>query len=218
MRDGPSQFKDQRSKTKDQIAAIILAAGRSSRMGAFKPLLPFGNGTVIDACIDSLRTAGVEEIVIVIGNHAEDLRDHLKTKQVTVASNPDPDSAMSVSIALGVPALSASARAVLITPADHPAVPPKTIRTLIETWRNGAKLIQPEFEGKGGHPVLIDLEFRAELLKLDTSTGLRGLFTQQRQQVLRLPVQSPFVARDMDTWDDYTRLHEAVFGRKPPGK
>ena len=187
-------------------------------MGAFKPLLPFGDNTVIESCIDNFRAAGIEEIVVVLGHRAEDLHDHLKTKEVTLATNPDPDSAMSMSIALGVEALSASVRCVLITPVDHPAVPPETIRTLIAAWVSGGKLVQPEFEGKGGHPVLLDLEFRDELLKLDSSAGLRGLFTQRRQQVRRVPVNSPFVAQDMDTWDDYVSLHQTVFGRKPSEK
>ncbi len=202
----------------NDVAAIILAAGRSTRMGAFKPLLPFGDDTVIDSCLRNFRAAAVEEIIVVVGYRAEDLRAHLKTNSVTLVTNSDPNSAMSASIALGVGVLSESPRAVLITPVDHPAVPTESIQTLIDAWRNGAKLIQPEFEGKGGHPALIDLELRAELLNLDAGAGLRGLFTQRRQQVLRLPVESAFVARDMDTWDDYVRLHEAVFGRKPPEK
>jgi molybdenum cofactor cytidylyltransferase len=197
------------------VAAILLAAGRSRRMGAFKPLLPFGDKTVIESCIDSFRAAGLEELVLVIGHRAEDIRNHLSTTAVTFVTNPDPESEMSVSIELGIAALSANARAVLITPIDHPAIAPEIIRTLIDGWRGGAKLAQPEFAGKGGHPVLIDLELRDELLNLDSEFGLRGLFAKHRQQVLRLPVDSPFVARDMDTWDDYVGLHEAVFGRKP---
>ena len=197
------------------VAAIILAAGRSSRMGAFKPLLPFGDKTVIDSCIHNLRAAGVEEVVIVVGHRAEEVRSHLETAGVTFVTNPNPDSEMSVSIALGIAGLSANSRAVLITPVDHPAVTPEIIRELIQAWRRGAKLIQPEFESKGGHPVLVDLAFHDELTKLDETSGLRGFFVNHASEVLRLRVKSPFVARDMDTWDDYASLHQAVFGRKP---
>ena len=122
---------------------------------------------------------------------------------------------MSASIGLGVDALTDMARAVLITPADHPAIHSETIGLLMEKWRGGAKLIQPEFQGKGGHPVLIDLSYRDELNCLDSDAGLRGFFQKHRADVLRLPVDSPFVARDMDTWEDYCALHEDVFGRKP---
>ena len=197
------------------VAAIVLAAGRSRRMGTFKPLLAFGNKTVIQSCIDNLQEAGVAEIVIVLGHRAEDVADHLKTSSIAFVTNPDPDSAMSKSIALGVAALGASAKAALITPADHPAVPANVIHTIIETWRAGAQLVQPEFESRGGHPVLIDLDYRDELTRLDQQEGLRGFFAKHRQEVVRLPVDCGFIAQDMDTWDDYVRLHEAVFGHKP---
>ena len=197
------------------VAAIILAAGRSRRMGRFKPLLPFGDQTVIKSCVSNLRAAGVEEIVVVLGHRAEDVRDELKSASVAFVANPNPDSEMSASIELGVEALTDTARAVLITPADHPAIHPETIELLIERWRGGAKLIQPDFAGKGGHPVLIDLSYGDELKRLDPHSGLRAFFDNHRAHVLRLPVACPFVARDMDTWEDYCALHEDVFGRKP---
>jgi molybdenum cofactor cytidylyltransferase len=198
-----------------EVAAIILAAGRSRRMGRFKALLPFGNQTVIESCISNLRTAGVAEIVVVLGHSAEAVRKQLRAASVAFVTNPNPDSEMSASIVLGVEALADTARAVLITPVDHPAFRPEVIGLLIGKWRGGAKLIQPEFQGKGGHPVLIDLSYRDELNHLDSDAGLRGFFKKHRAEVLRLPVASPFVARDMDTWEDYCALHEDVFGRKP---
>jgi molybdenum cofactor cytidylyltransferase len=215
MKGQPPSVKDQRSESKFRIAAIILAAGRSRRMGEFKPLLPFGNQTVIESCVGNLRAAGVSEIVVVIGHQAGAVREQLNSASVAFVTNSNPDSEMSASIALGVDALSEMGRAVLITPVDHPAIHPETIGLLMEKWRGGAKLIQPEFQGKGGHPVLIDLSYRDELKRLDSDTGLRGFFNKHRADVLRLPVDSPFVARDMDTWEDYCALHQDVFGRKP---
>ena len=197
------------------IAAIILAAGRSRRMGKFKPLLPFGNQTVIEACVENLRAIGIEEIVIVVGHRAELIRKALNSLAIKFVINPNPDAEMSSSIELGVGALSPAAKAVLITPVDHPGVSSTIVRSLVENFRTGHKLIQPEFEGKGGHPVLIDLGYRHELMDLGEEAGLRRFFATRRQEVLRLPVESPFVAQDMDTWDDYLRLHEAVFGYKP---
>ena len=199
----------------NDVAAIILAAGRSRRMGAFKPLLPFGHQTVIESCVTNIRAAGIEEIVVVVGHRAEYIRQILNSAEVNFVTNRDPDAEMSVSIALGVDAISPSARALLITPVDHPAVPPFIIGSMIESWRRGAQLIQPRFHEKGGHPVLIDLTYRNELMNLSSEAGLRSFFAHHRQEVLRLSVDSPFVAQDMDTWDDYLRLHEATFGSKP---
>jgi CTP:molybdopterin cytidylyltransferase MocA len=63
--------------------------------------------------------------------------------------------------------------------------------------------------------VLIDLGYRNELLNLDPERGLRALFEAHRPEVRRVPVKSPYVAQDMDTWEDYRRLHEDVFGVPP---
>jgi molybdenum cofactor cytidylyltransferase len=198
------------------VAAILLAAGQSKRMGAFKPLLPFGHKTVIECCLDYLEEGGVETVVVVLGHRADEVREKLKERRVIFALNPDPNSEMGASIAAGLRALSASSAATLIALVDQPAVPPVVISTLIETWQQGAHLIVPTWEGRGGHPVLVDLSFKPELLNLDAAGGLRSLFDAHRHEVKRLPVNSPFIARDMDTWDDYLALHKEVTGKPAP--
>lgn len=186
-------------------------------MGAFKPLLPFGAGTVAGACVASLRGAGVGEIVVVLGHRAEELRAALEGEAgVRFALNDEAGSEMGVSVARGVEAVSGEAGAVLVALVDHPAVPASEIEKLVGAWRRtGARLVVPEWEGRGGHPVLVDLRLREELLTLVPRAGLRALFDAHRAEVLRLPAASPFVARDMDTWEDYAALHREVFGRMP---
>jgi molybdenum cofactor cytidylyltransferase len=199
------------------IAAILLAAGRSRRMGAFKPLLPFGNRLVVEACIGNLLEGGVEEIVVVTGHRADEIRERLAHLPVSFAVNAEAESEMSVSIARGVEQIPNHAEAVFIALVDQPAIPPEVIRLLIaERRRTGAHLVQPEHKGRGGHPVLIDLNFREELLNLDSQRGLRALFEIHRETALRVPVASPYVVRDMDTWDDYRALYLEVFGTEPP--
>jgi molybdenum cofactor cytidylyltransferase len=198
----------------DGVAAIVLAAGRSRRMGAFKPLLPFGNTTIIDSCIANLRAGGADDIVVVVGHRAEDIRQHLADSDVSFAVNEDPDSEMSVSISFGVRALPDTSRAVLILPVDHPAFTNEVTHSLIRGWQQGAKLVVPEYQRRGGHPVLIDFDFRDELQHLPEG-GLRSLFETHKDQVLRRPVECPYIARDMDTWDDYSSLHKEIFGTFP---
>ena len=195
------------------VAAILLAAGQSRRMGAFKPLLPFGDKTVIECCIDYLREGGIENIVVVLGHRAEEVSNHLKN--VTVAINPDPDSEMGASIAAGVNSIS-EARCVMIALVDHPAVPAEVVSNLIEEWKSGAQIVMPTWQDRGGHPVLVDLKFRHELLNLDHTGGLRAFFQNHQNELKRLSVDSPFIARDMDTWDDYRALYEEVVGHPPP--
>ena len=213
--------KDQRPKTEDHraksegIAAILLAAGRSRRMGAFKPLLPFGPTTVIRSCIQNLQAAGIESIVVVLGHRADDVRESVKDLNLRFALNPEPESEMSDSIRCGVLELPTETKATLIALTDHPAAPPDAIRAVVQEWRLGHKLVIPEFEGRGGHPVLVDLRFRDELVNLDTIRGLKSLFDSHKDQVRRLPLNSGYIARDMDTWDDYRALHEEIFGNQP---
>jgi molybdenum cofactor cytidylyltransferase len=183
-------------------------------MGAFKPLLPFANKTVIECCLDYLREAGVEDIVVVLGHRADDVRQ--RVSGVMFAINPDPDSEMGASIAAGARELPETAQATLIALVDHPAVPAAVVSTLLKTWRAGARLVIPTWQGRGGHPVLVDLSFKTKLLNLTASGGLRALFEAHRDDVKRVPVDSPFIARDMDTWDDYSTLHLEVTGRPAP--
>ena len=199
----------------EDVAAIVLAAGRSRRMGQFKPLLPFGDRRVIDHCIDNLRRGGVDTIVVVAGHRAAELQNHLQSANVMFAVNPEPDSEMSDSIVRGVSQIPAGSKAVLITPADHPAVPAAVVARIIESWQKGAGLVVPTWEGRGGHPVLLDSAFRNELLGLDPDRGLRSLFESHPGEVTRLSVDSGYIARDMDTWDDYVLLHKDVFGVPP---
>jgi molybdenum cofactor cytidylyltransferase len=199
------------------VAAIVLAAGRSRRMGAFKPLLPFGAKTVVESCVENLKGAGVCEIVVVLGHRADELRAHLSRLSVRFAVNEKAGSEMGASVARGVERVSGGTGAVLVALADHPAVPPEVVRFLVERWEEtGASLVVPLWRGRGGHPVLVDLSYREELSRLEVGRGLRGLFETHAGEVLRVEVECPYVARDMDTWEDYRALHAEVFGVPPP--
>lgn len=198
------------------VAAIILAAGQSRRMGAFKPLLPFGKQTVIESCIKYLTEGGADSVVVVLGHRADDIRRKLVDLDVSFAINPDPTSDMTASIAAGVRVLPESTRAIMIAPADYPAIPAPVVATLIAEWSNGFRLVKPTTAGHGGHPVLIDSTLRDELQNLDPTIGLKSLFARYQTEVKRVEVTSPFIARDIDTWDDYLTLCSEIFGKAAP--
>jgi molybdenum cofactor cytidylyltransferase len=201
-----------------EVAAILLAAGRSRRMGAFKPLLPFGGVSVVESCVNVLRAGGAGEIVVVVGHRGEEVRAALThVAGLCFAVNAEAGSEMGVSVARGVEALSDEAEAVLIALVDHPAVPAEEVARLVEARRRtGARLVLPEWRGRGGHPVLIDLSLRGEFSTLVAERGLRALFDAHRAEVLRIPANSPYVARDMDTREEYAALHAELFGTPPP--
>jgi molybdenum cofactor cytidylyltransferase len=204
----------------ENIAAVLLAAGRSRRMGAFKPLLPFGSVSVAEACVKTLRAGGAGRVVVVVGHRGAEVRASLSHLEgVSFAVNEVEGSEMGVSAARGVEALPGGTGAVLFALVDQPAVPPSEIAKLIEARRRtGARLVLPEWEGRGGHPLLVDLSLREELLGVVPARGLRALFDAHRAEVVRVPAASHYVARDMDTWEDYAALHEEIFGAPPPAQ
>lgn len=200
-----------------KIAAILLAAGRSERMGAYKPLLPFGDRTVVEACVKYLLDGGVETIIVVAGDRIEDLRSTLTQLPVVFAETPPTGSEMGVSIIRGVEKIPPDADAVFIVLVDQPAIPAEVIRFMTsERERTGASLLVPVYEGRRGHPVLIDMSYREQLLHLDPSRGLRAFFETRGDAILVVPFDSPYIARDMDTWDDYRALYRDVFQSEPP--
>src|SRR5215213_631096 len=158
----------------ETIAAVLLAAGRSRRMGAFKPLLPFGRRSVVETCVANLLEAGAAEVVVVVGHRGEEVRAALAGEtRVRFAVNEVEASEMGVSVARGVEAVNAEAKAVLVALVDYPAVPPGAIESLLEARaRTGARLVVPEWRGRGGHPVLVDLSLRGELLGVVRERGL----------------------------------------------
>jgi molybdenum cofactor cytidylyltransferase len=201
----------------NDIAAILLAAGNSTRMGAFKPLLPFGQKTVIETCISRLFEGGVGTVVVVTGRRGKEVRRHLADLRVLVARNDDPESEMGVSIARGMEQIPSEGQSVIIALVDQPAIPSEVTASLIERFRSRAsRIVVPQYQGRAGHPVLIDSSLRQELLHLDPRRGLRGLFDGHREEIVRVDVSSPYILRDMDTWDDYVGIYMEVFGAAPP--
>ena len=164
-----------------------------------------------------LRDGGVDEIVVVTGHREQDVQRALNTEKVNFAHNPDPDSQMGASVASGIENVSDESTAILIALVDQPAVPPAVVHTLLESHaRGGFRILVPEFRGRGGHPILVDFSLRSDLLNLDQDRGLRGLMDRFAIETRRVPVSSPFIARDMDTWQDYLSLHRDALGFPSP--
>jgi molybdenum cofactor cytidylyltransferase len=144
------------------------------------------------------------------------VQSHLAGWPVKFALNATSQSEMGVSIARGVELLPSTIAAILLMPVDLPAVPPAAIQSVIQAWQEGpARLVVPTYEGRGGHPVLLTRDFRAALLNLESQRGLRGLFAAHQEEVRRVNVDSPYIRRDLDTWEEYCALHEEIFGTLP---
>ncbi len=139
--------------------AILPAAGRSTRMGRPKLLLPFGDSTIVGSAVAALRTAGVERIVLVRAPGAEELEAWARSERLDVSINPRPERGMLSSILAGLDllggaqAVSAGGEPIVITPADMPAIRPSSIRQLIEAHLGSDRsLAVATYRGKKGHP------------------------------------------------------------------
>jgi len=186
------------------ISAILLAAGESSRMGKLKQLLPFGSKTVIETCLDNLLNSALSEIIVVLGHCHEQIHPKISRLPVTIAINPDYKEGMSSSIKAGLKYVNPQSEAVLIALVDQPLVGPDVINSLIESYQSaGKKIIIPTYQSRNGHPVIIDLCYRDEMLNLDPAIGLRQVVRAHSDEILRIEISSDCIVQDMDYWEDY---------------
>ena len=196
------------------ISGLLLAAGESSRMkGAFKPLLKWGNKTVIEASIDNLRRSRLDEIIVVLGHRESEIRERLAGKGIQYAINPDYTVGMLSSIKTGWAEISPQAEAVMIALVDQPMVSPSVIDAVIARYlRNGRKIAVPVFQGRRGHPAIFSRDLEEELMRLDETSpeGMRALLAAYPDEVLEVPVESSSVVEDIDQPEDYERLSRAV--------
>jgi CTP:molybdopterin cytidylyltransferase MocA len=188
------------------IAAIVLAAGYSSRMRQFKPLLPIGRATALERVIDLFLAAGIGEINVVTGHRAEAIEPLLKHKGVRAIHNPHYDAGMYSSVAAGVGSLPARIEACFVLPADMPLVRPRTIKLLAQAYENRQwSVIYPVFRALRGHPPLICRGVIDETLHSDEPGGLRALLARHRQDAGEVAVIDEGIHLDLDTPADLAR-------------
>ncbi|PIE72019.1 MAG: phosphohydrolase, partial [Deltaproteobacteria bacterium] len=185
------------------VGAIILAAGYSSRMDAYKPLLPLGNTNAVCRCVALFAASGIAEILVVTGYRAEALEEALVASPCRTVRNPDFDSGMFSSVRVGVQSLHAGCDAFFVLPVDIPLVRPATIRLLLENF-TGSTVLFPLFEEKRGHPPLIPCCYREAIANYSGAGGLRTLLDRfPAQDIL---VWDAGVVYDMDVPGQYQEL------------
>lgn len=189
------------------ISAILLAAGESRRMGEFKQLLTFAGRTFVECCADHLLASRADEVIVVTGHRDADVRRALGSRPVRFAYNADYREGMSASVKCGVAAVSLAASAVLVALVDQPQINSSIINRVISEYETHSPLIViPTYGGRNGHPVLIDLRLRDELLAFDAAQGLRQVVHAHAADVLRAEVATEAVLTDFDYPEDYQRL------------
>ena len=199
------------------IAAVILAAGESRRMGAQKLLLPFGASTVIGHVVDQFLGSAVDPIIVVMGHDAEQVAGALAGRKVCLVENPGYAAGMLSSVRCGLRAVPPECRAVLVGLGDQPSITTGTINGLIRSFTENDKgIVVPVHGGKRGHPLLFSERYRAEILARYDDVGLRGLLHTHADDVLELAAAAPSVLSDMDYPEDYQREVAAFEKGDPP--
>ncbi|HVN20736.1 MAG TPA: NTP transferase domain-containing protein [Dongiaceae bacterium] len=189
------------------LAAVILAAGYSSRMGQFKPRLPLGNRSAIEHAISTFQRAGVEDIIVVTGHRARELATVLEGQCVNCIFNPKYETGMYSSIVAGIEALSREVEAVFILPADIPLIRSSTISKLSAAYEAGQALVTyPVFQNRRGHPPLIKRALFTEIVADGGTCGLRGVLNRFAGQSATVTVLDEAIHLDMDTAADYARM------------
>ena len=189
------------------ISAVLLAAGESRRMGEFKQLLPFGDKTFVECCVDNLLASRVDEVVVVTGHREADIRGAVGNRNVLFAHNTDYRDGMSSSIKRGVEAVSKESRAYLIALVDQPQIGADIINRVIGTYEKAAALIViPTYEGRNGHPIILDAKLRDEILAIDPAKGLRQVVRSHSSEAVRVEVSTDAVLIDFDYPEDYKRI------------
>jgi molybdenum cofactor cytidylyltransferase len=201
------------------IDALVLAAGESRRMGEPKQLLAWGTHTIIEQIVETLISAPVDEIVVVLGHCAEEVDARLaaavnspsegpapRTRPlVRTVVNPDYRAGMLTSLQHGIRALDKRTRAVFIVLCDQPQMKLSTLLTLRAAFESsGRGIVVPSHNMRRGHPLLIDLrKYREEILALDGAPGLQNVLRSHSGDILHVEFDDPGVLADLDTPEDY---------------
>ena len=197
------------------VAAIILAAGESTRMGRPKALLPDSGGRPFVArLVRTFADAGVTEIVVVAGSQRPAIDAALAAEvsagRCSVVTNPAPERGQLSSLRVGLDALDASPPAgVLVTLVDIPMVASATVAQVIRAWEDQRPPIaRPAYRGKHGHPVLFDWSLVNELRGAPLNEGARAVVHQHETDLINVAVDDEGCVIDVDTPDDYAKVLE----------
>lgn len=202
---------------RQSVAAIILAAGWSSRMGAFKPLLPFGDETVLGHVISTIGKARIDRTYVVVGNEAGRIVPVVEACGAVAVVNAAFADGMMSSIKAGIAALPETVDGAMILPVDVPLVRASTLAQIAGRIGADAGLIlRPTFRGKSGHPPFIGRRLFKEILAAAPEATLRDILDRHHQDTRSIPVIDSGVLRDMDYTDEYQRLVACLPHRRQP--
>lgn len=189
------------------VAGIILAAGKSSRMGTMKGLLPYGGSSVLQTVINKAESSTLHSLLLVLGHESEAVREQIVLERTEIVMNPDYAAGMSTSLQAGLPVVPPECEFAMFLLGDQPLVATATLNLLVTAAQeNPGTFIVPYYAGKRGNPVLAHRLFFPEISLVRGDAGARPLLARYPERVVRVEVNDPGVLVDLDTPEDYQRL------------
>lgn len=186
-----------------RIAAVVLSAGKSERMGSPKALLQFRGQYFLARILAAIDSAGMTPVIVVAGHHYDAIARAFPDVQVTF--NPEYEQGMSTSVQAGIRALPGGVDGVAIFLVDHPMIDRQTIDVLVARFAPG-RIIVPVHGGRRGHPVIFAVDLFDEILGLSPDQGLNTVVRRQPERVVEVFVENAGVLRDIDTPEQFARL------------
>ena len=205
-----------------EVCAVVLAAGRSTRMGQPKLLLPWGERTIIGQVLAALREGGAGDIVIVTGPEeaaiARAADEFRQPRPVRLVPNPDYQrTEMLVSLQVGIRALQPDCAAALVAIGDGPTVTAAVVRAVMDAYKPGVtKIVVPSFQMRRGHPWLVTRELFPALLALPADKTPRDFLEAHKDDIHYVVMDAPEILQDVDTPEDYREMR--AIKRSPRSK
>lgn len=195
------------------ICGIVLAAGRSRRMGEPKAFLRVGQSSFLEHAVRVLSEGGCDLVIVVTGPLSDEtarrIAEDAAMLDAGIAVNPHAESEQADSLRIALFALPPEARAVVVAPVDVPDVSGALVRAVIGAWeRTDAPVAVPARDGKHGHPVLFDRRVFGELMRMDLPEGARSVVHAHAHDLAAVPVDA--LPEDLDTAEDYRRWRDAT--------
>ena len=193
------------------IAAVVLAAGKSTRMAPFNKLLVTDKAgkPMIARVVDNVLSSGARPVIVVTGHRADDIRAALAGRPVTYVASPNYEAGLSESLKSGIAAVPAQARAAIVCLGDMPLVTGRIIDRLLAAHATdeGRLIAVPTHEGQLGNPILWDRRFFADLLAMTgDGGGGRRIIREHAEMVTEVDVGDDAVLRDFDTQESLATL------------
>jgi molybdenum cofactor cytidylyltransferase len=189
------------------IAGVVLAAGRSSRLGRPKQLLPLAGVPILGHVLSNAAASALDEVVLVLGHEAAAIAAAVGVRGPRIVVNPDHAAGQSSSLRVGLAAVAPDAEAVVFLLGDQPGVAPATIDAVIAGYRaTGGPIVVPAYGGRWGNPILFARPLFPELAGVEGDEGARGVVRAHAAEAVVVAAGEGPPPGDVDTEEDYAAL------------